>query len=231
MVIDDQDAVDPPALAVFCDIWKVTGISLPHFPKGVLFKSLPVPHVRVTCRFQVMFLYKTLDSTHADRGRDERLFHEVAVDLCGVKPWESFLKPVDLLDGCIRQDPGAALVGAFPGHKCIDAAVLVERHPLADSLGAVAEGGTIRQGERVLGDALVIGISGRIRIKAMDDRCDEGKPELCHGGSVRKVLLFVVHKNILLKWFSAIIKEFPQGDHAWACGRGKAVQGPNTCWQ
>ena len=36
----------------------------------------------------------------------------------------------------------------------------------------------------------------------MDDRCDEGKPELCHGGSVRKVLLFVVHKNILLKWFS-----------------------------
>ncbi|KAI4450499.1 hypothetical protein C823_005036 [Eubacterium plexicaudatum ASF492] len=60
MVIDDQDAVDPPALAVFCDIWKVTGISLPHFPKGVLFKSLPVPHVRVTCRFQVIKVQEIL---------------------------------------------------------------------------------------------------------------------------------------------------------------------------
>ena len=99
------------------------------------------------------------------------------------------------------------------------------------ALRAVLEYGAVRQGKGPFRDPLVIGVPGRIRIKAMDDRGDERQPELRHGGSVRKVLLFVVHKNILLKWFSAIIKEFPQGDHAWACGRGKAVQGPNTCWQ
>ena len=47
VVIDNHDAVDPPAPAVLRDIRQVTSISLPHFAKGVFFKSLPVPHVRV----------------------------------------------------------------------------------------------------------------------------------------------------------------------------------------
>ena len=71
MVINDHDAVDSPALAALRDIRQVTGIGLPHLPQGVLFKGLPVPHVRVACRFQVMFLHETLDGADADRGMDE----------------------------------------------------------------------------------------------------------------------------------------------------------------
>ena len=93
MVINNHDAVDSPALPVFRDIRKVTGIRLPHLPEGVLLKSLSVPQVWVSCRFQVMFLHKTLDSADTDRSGDEGLLHQVSVDLGGVKPWKGLFEP------------------------------------------------------------------------------------------------------------------------------------------
>ena len=175
MVINNHDTVDSPALPVFRDIRKVTGIRLPHLPEGVLLKSLSVPQVWVSCRFQVMFLHKTLDSADTDRSGDEGLLHQVSVDLGGVKPWKGLFEPVDFFNGRIRQYPGGPLVRAFLRHEGIDAAVLVEGHPLADGLGAVAEHGSVRQGKRILGDAPVVGVPGRVGIKAIPMACGCGK--------------------------------------------------------
>ncbi len=161
-----------------------------------------------------MPLHEALDGADADRGRDEGFFHEVPVDLGRVQPWECFLEAVDLFDGRVREHPGGALVGTFLWHERIDAAVLVEGHPFAEGLGAVLEDGAVRQGEGLFRDPLVIGVPGRIRIKAMDDRGDEGQPELCHGGCVRKVFWIVVHRNILLKWVSPIMGQKREEGHA-----------------
>ena len=214
MVINNHNAVDSPALAVLRDIRQVTGIGLPHLPKGVFFKCLPVPHAGVACRFQVMFLDEALDGADADCGRDEGFFNEVPVDLCRVQPWEGFLEAVDLFDGRVREHPGGALIGAFLGHEGVDAAVLVEGHPFAEGLGAVLERGAVRQGEGLFRDSLVIGVPGRIRIKAMDDRRYESEAELRHGGCVRKVFWIVVHRNVLLKWFSPIMEQKREESHA-----------------
>ena len=214
VVINDDDAVDPPALAVLRDIRKIARIGLPHLPKGVFFKCFPVPHVRVPCRFEVMVLHEALDGTDADRGGDECCFHKMLMDLGGVQPRESLLEPVDLFDGCSWEHPGGPLIGPFLWHERIDAAVLVEGHPFAEGLGAVLEYGAVRQGKGPFRDPLVIGVPGRIRIKAMDDRGDERQPELRHGGSVRKVLGIVVHKNVLLKWFSPIMGQKREESHA-----------------
>ena len=70
----------------------------------------------------------------------------------------------------------------------LDVAVLVEGHPFVEGLGAVLEHGVVRQGEGLFRDRLVIGVPGRIRIKAMYDQGDEGQLELRHGGCVQKVL-------------------------------------------
>ena len=102
---------------------------------------------------------------------------------------------------------------SFLWHERIDAAVLVEGHPFAEGLRTVLEYGAVRQGEGSFRDPLVIGVPGRIRIKAMDDRGDEGEPELRHGGSVRKVLGAVVHKNVFLMWLSTIVQETGRGSH------------------
>lgn len=178
-----------------------------------------------------MVLYEALDGADTDRGGDERRFHEMLMDLGGVEPGECLFKAVDLFDGRVRQHPGGPLVGAFLWHERIDAAVLVEGHPFAEGLGAVLEYGAVRQGKGPLGDPLVIGVPGRIRIKAMDDRGDEREPELRHGGCVRKVFGVVVHKNVLLCGFPPLCRR--QGGEAipMACGRGKTVYGPKTCWQ
>ena len=214
VVINDHDAVDPPALAVLRDIRKIARIGLPHLPKGVFFKCFPVPHVRVPCRFEVMVLHEALDGTDADRGGDECCFHKMLMDLGGVQPRESLLEPVDLFDGCSWEHPGGPLIGPFLWHERIDAAVLVEGHPFAEGLGAVLERGAVRQGEGLFRDSLVIGVPGRIRIKAMDDRRYESEAELRHGGCVRKFFWIVVHRNVLLKWFSPIMGQKREESHA-----------------
>ena len=106
------------------------------------------------------------------------------MDLGGVQPGKGLLEAVDFLNGGVGQRPGGALVGTLLWHEGVDAAVLVEGHPFAKGLRAVLEYGAIRQGERFFGDTLVVGVPGRIRIKAMDDRRYEGEAELCHGGCV-----------------------------------------------
>ncbi len=52
-----------------------------------------------------------------------------------------------------------------------------------------------------------------------------------HGGSVRKVLGVVVHKNVLLRGFPPLCRR--QGGEAIpiVCGRGKTVHEPKICWQ
>ena len=160
-----------------------------------------------------MFLHEALDGADADCGRDEGFFNEVPVDLGRVQPWEGFLEAVDLLDGRVREHPGGALIGTLLRHEGVDAAVLVEGHPFAEGLWAIVEYRAVRQGERFFGDTLVVSVPGRIRIKAMDDRSYESEAELCHGGCVRKVFGIVVHKNVLLKWFSTIMQEGREGSH------------------
>ena len=227
MVINDHDAVYPPALAIFRDIRQVTGIGLPHLPKGVFFKCLPVPHAGVACRFQVMFLDEALDGADADCGRDEGFFNEVPVDLCRVQPWEGLLEAVDLLNGRVWENPGGALIGTLLRQEGVDAAVLVEGHPFAEGLWAVLEYRAVRQGERFFGDTLVVSVPGRIRIKAMDDRRYESEAELCHGGCVRKVFGIVVHKNVLLRWFSTIMQERREGSHTrgvWPTEKGSGAE-------
>ncbi|KAI4446403.1 hypothetical protein C823_000921 [Eubacterium plexicaudatum ASF492] len=184
MVINNHNAVDSPAPSVLRDKRQVTGIGLPHLPKGIFFKCLPVPHAGVACRFQVMFPDEALDGADADCGRDEGFFNEVPVDLCSVQPWEGLLEAVDLLDGRVWEYPCGALIGTLLRHEGVDAAVLVEGHPFAEGLGAVLEHGAVRQGEGLFRDSLVIGVPGRIRIKAMDDRRYESEAELRHGGCV-----------------------------------------------
>ena len=231
MVINDHDAVDSPALAVFRDIREVTGIGLPHLPEGIFLKGFPVPHVRVAGRFQVMLLHKALDGADADRGRDEGFFHEMPVDLGRVQPRERLPEPVDLFNGSVRQHPGGTLVGTFLRHKGVDAAVLIEGHPFADGLWAVLEHGAVRQSEGICSNALVIGVSGRIRIKAVDDRSNECEPELCHGSCVRKVFGVVFHKMSSLGGFPPLCAGDARKAIPMSCGRQETVHGPKTCWQ
>lgn len=49
VVINDHDAVDTSGLAVFGDVWKVTGIRLPDLAEFVLFIGLTVPEIRISC--------------------------------------------------------------------------------------------------------------------------------------------------------------------------------------
>ena len=49
VVVNDHDAVDPPALCALRDIRKIAGISLPHLAEGIFLKSFPVPEGRVAC--------------------------------------------------------------------------------------------------------------------------------------------------------------------------------------
>ena len=180
VVIDDQDAVDPSALAVLRDIRQIARVRLPHFAEGVFLKRLPIPHVRVPGRFEVMVLHEALDGADADCGGDECRLYKVLMDLGSVQPGECLFEAVDLLNGGVRQHPGGTLVGALLWHKGVDTAVLVKGHPFAEGFGAVLEHGAVRQGEGLFCDPLVIGVSGRIRIKAMDDRGDERQLKLYH---------------------------------------------------
>ena len=174
-----------------------------------------------------MFLHEALDGADADCGRDEGFFNEVPVDLGRVQPWEGFLEAVDLLDGRVREHPGGALIGTLLRHEGVDAAVLVEGHPFAEGLWAVLEYRAVRQGKRFFGDTLVVSVPGRIRIKAMDDRRYESEAELCHGGCVRKFFWIVVHKNVLLRWFSTIMQERREGSHTrgvWPTEKGSGAE-------
>jgi hypothetical protein len=65
MIVDYCHTVDLAGLAILCDMGNVTGISLPHFPKGILLESLAIADIRVTGRFQVIVTYETLDRIHA----------------------------------------------------------------------------------------------------------------------------------------------------------------------
>ena len=161
-----------------------------------------------------MSLDEALDGADADCGRDEGFFNEVPVDLGRVQPWEGFLEAVDLLDGRVRENPGGALIGTLLRQEGVDAAVLVEGHPFAEGLWAVLEYRAVRQGEGLFRDSLVIGVPGRIGIKAMDDRRYESEAELRHGGCVRKFFWIVVHRNVLLKWFSPIMGQKREENHA-----------------
>lgn len=128
-----------------------------------------------------MLFHEALNSTNTDRGRDKSLFHKMTVDLRGIQARERFFQPIDLFDGCVREDSSGAFVGAFLRHEGVNATILIEGDPLAEGFGAVLEYRAVRQGERFFCDSLIISVSGRVGIKVMDDRCDECEPELGHG--------------------------------------------------
>ena len=156
MVINDHDAVYPPAAAVFCYVRQVTGICLPHPAKGIFLKSFPVSYVRVARRYEVMLFDKPLDRTDAYCCREEILRHKMPVDLGGIECRECFLKAEYLLYGGVRKRLGGTLVRLFLRHEGFDTAILVKGPPFADRFGNVLEDRAVRQGERFFGDALVI---------------------------------------------------------------------------
>ena len=98
MVINDSHTVDLPGNTVFRDVCNVTGVSLPHFSKGILFKGLPVTEIRVSGRFQVVAAYKTLYGIHTDSGRNETVLYEFLVDLCCIDTWKILFDSKDLQD-------------------------------------------------------------------------------------------------------------------------------------
>ena len=96
MVINDGHAVDLSCNTVFGDVCNVTGVSLPHFSKGVLFKGFSVTKIRVSGRFQVVVAYKTLYGIHTDSGRNETVLYEFPVDLCCIDTWKILFDPENL---------------------------------------------------------------------------------------------------------------------------------------
>ena len=193
MVVNDHNAVDSPAFSMFCDMRQVTSIRLPHFSKGILFKSLAVPHAWIAGGSQVVVADKALDSANADGSRNEGILHKLFVDLCCIESGESLFQTVDLFYSGIRQDPGSTFIRAFLWHQGIDSACLVERDPFADGLGAVLVNGSIWQGQWFLRDAAVISVLGSILKKAVDHRCDQGEPELRNFCGIRELLFLIFH--------------------------------------
>ena len=77
MVINDHDTVDASGLAVFGDVWKVTGIRLPDLAECVLFIGLTVPEIRIPGRFEIVEPDKTLHVIHADCSGKKRFLYEM----------------------------------------------------------------------------------------------------------------------------------------------------------
>ena len=101
MIVNDHDAVDAPGLTVFCNVWKVTGISLPDLTEFVFFIGPAVTEVRVSGRFEVVVADETLYGIHADSCREKGLTDQMVMDLCGIHAWVFFLNAVDFGNGIL----------------------------------------------------------------------------------------------------------------------------------
>ena len=71
VVINDAYGVNTMAPAVFCDVREKACIRLPHFSKGILFKSLTVFQAWVSCPLKVVMFDEPLDSTYTYGMGDE----------------------------------------------------------------------------------------------------------------------------------------------------------------
>ena len=201
MVINDEDGIDPAELPVLRDMGEVAGVRLPHASESVFLKSLPVAHVRVTRRLQVIAADETLDGAHADGRRDVAVPDQLEIDLRGVEPREILPELEDPGNSLIRKDTGGTFVRTCFGHEGINAASVVERHPFFQGLMVVYDNLSVRLGERFLRDPLVVLRPALIRIKILDDRGDEGKAELrdlsCPGDFIVRYFLITHSKNLL----------------------------------
>ena len=193
MVINDHDAVNTPGLSIFCNVWEVARISLPDLAEFIFFEGFAVTHVRVTCRFQVVLFDKALDSTDTDGGRDKGIGDQVLVNLGGIEPGKLFFEAVDLFDGSIREYPGKTFIRACMGHQCLQSAALVHGDPFFDGLIVILHNGTIRKREWRSSHAFVESSPGSIRIKILDDRCDDAEAELGDFGSFTDFFFVFIH--------------------------------------
>ena len=184
MVVNDHDAINTPPASVLQDVGQITGVGLPELAEGVLLKCLSISHIGGLGPLQVVALDVALDGAHAHGGGDKGILDELAVDLGGVEPGKCLLEPVDFLNGRVRKGAGGSLVRALNGHQRVDAAPLVLGHPAGNGVWAILNCSAVRQGEGLFGDTLIIGIAGSVRIKIVDHRGDDGKPEL---GDCRRV--------------------------------------------
>ena len=157
---------------------KVACISLPHASESVLLKGFPVAHVQVARRLQVIAAYETLDGTYTDGCGNVAVPDELEIDLRGVEPGKILPELVDTGDSLVGKDAGGPLVRACFGHQRVDPAAVVERNPFFEGLVVVDNDFPVRLGERLLCDPLVVLCPAPVRVKILDDRCDEGKAEL-----------------------------------------------------
>ena len=147
MVINDHDTVDASGLAVFGDVWKVTGIRLPDLAECVLFIGLTVPEIRIPGRFEIVEPDKTLHGIHADCSGKKRFLYEMRMYLRGVHARMFFLDPVDLGNGLIIQCMGNAFVRPDGGHQGIKTAPAVQGCSFFQCFVTVGNGRTVRKSQ------------------------------------------------------------------------------------
>ena len=206
MIVNDHDAVNAPGLTVFCDVWEITGISLPDFTEFVFFIGLAVTEVRVSGRFEVVVADETLYGIHADSCREKGFLHEMLINLCGIHAWMVIFHTINFSNGFIIQSPGNAFVRPDTGHQGIQPAEVVLGFPLFQCFVAIADRGTIRKGQWRGSDPLVVGRSRGIRIKPLDDRSYESEAELCHFSVMFESFSIFAHGKDLLLMFFFIIR-------------------------
>ena len=119
MVVNDHDAVNAPGLTVFCDVWEITGISLPDFTEFVFFIGLAVTEVRVSGRFEVVVADEALYGIHTDSCREKGFLHEMLINLCGIHARMVIFHTINFSNGFVIQSPGNAFVRPDTGHQGI----------------------------------------------------------------------------------------------------------------
>lgn len=91
VIVDDHNEVSAPVLAVFADMGKVTGISLPEGSEEFLLKRFTVFDSQVPGGLQVIAFDETLDGSHGNGGRKEAILNEPLMDLGGIESGELLL--------------------------------------------------------------------------------------------------------------------------------------------
>lgn len=66
MFVNNHDAVDVPGMAIFCDVWEITGIRLSDFTEIIFFISSATAEIRVSGIFEIVVVDETLYGIHTD---------------------------------------------------------------------------------------------------------------------------------------------------------------------
>ena len=121
----------------------------------------------------------------------------MAVELGRVDARMLFLEPVDLGDGFVRQDAGAAAVGARGGKERVQAVGLVAGFPFLQGLIAVGHGAPVRKRQGFFRNAAVVSGRGSMGKEPLDDRGDQCEAEPCDLSGELCVISIIFHGKYL----------------------------------